>query len=226
MFSLKKCISASAMAAACVISCSAGTSARASVLGSSAMPNGYSLSTLAADTAVYNTGIQSSNPATPAAPSIPFQVLEGTMTVPTNSYLYLPVFYADNSAPVDPAFPASIANQATDAAYLDNLVLTGFNVSAFVVQIDGQTTPLDDSYIVGVNTPTLLDGTPGGNEYITSAAVLSPLSAGAHTIGYGGVIGGQDVIFDSFTVTAVPEPASVGLLSLVACTVLRRRRTV
>jgi hypothetical protein len=198
--------------------------AHASVVASSAQPNGYSLATLAADTAVYNTGAASGNPATPPPPNIPFSVIEGPTTVSSSTYLYLPIFYADNSAPVDPSFPSSIANQATDAAYLDNLVLSGFNVSAFLVQIDGQTTVLNDSYIVGVNTPTLLDGTPGGNEYITSAAVLSPLSPGDHTVAYGGVINGNDVVFASYTISAaVPEPASMGVLSLAGMALCRRR---
>jgi hypothetical protein len=77
-------------------------------------------------------------------------------------------------------FPTSIANQSADAALLDGYVLSNYDVTAFLVQVDGVTTTLDDSYIVGVNTPALLDGapdgTPGGTEYITDAAVLSPMS--------------------------------------------------
>jgi len=195
-----------------------------SVEPASAQPLGYSLSTLAQDTAVYNTGFATSNPATPAPPSIPFLVVEQDATVSTSTYLYLPIFYADNSAPADPNFPSSIANQSTDAAYLDNYVLTNYNVTAFLVQVDGQTTTLNDSYIVGVNTPTLLDGTPGGNEYITDAVVLSPLSYGSHTVAYGGIIDGSPVIFGTSTITAVPEPASTGLLSAGAFALLRRRK--
>ena len=52
-------------------------------------------------------------------------------------------------------FPASIANQSADAAWLDNYVLQEYGVSQFFVQVDGVTTPLTDSYIVGVSTPAL-----------------------------------------------------------------------
>lgn len=198
--------------------------AHAAVLSASATPLGYSLANLAQATAVYNTGIQANNPATPAPPNIPFQVLVNNTTVGLNTYLYLPIFVGDDSAPVDPAFPASITNQATDAAYLDNVVKTGFNVSAFLVQVDGQTTVLDDSYITGVVTPTLLDGTPGGTHYIVSAAVIEPLGLGDHTVSFGGLINGQPQIFGTSTVSVVPEPAAMGILAISSLMIGRRRR--
>ncbi len=196
----------------------------AGVLPSSATPLGYSLSALAQSTAVYNTGFSTNNPSTPPPPNIPFKVLVTNSTVGLNTYLYLPIFYADDSAPADPNFPASIANQAVDAAYLDNYVSTGFNVSAFLVQVDGQTTVLDDSYIVGVTTPTLLDGSPGGTNYITSAAVISPLGLGNHIVAFGGVINGNNVVFGSSNVTVVPEPATAGVLGAGTLLLARRRR--
>ena len=49
---------------------------------------GYSLATAAQATAVYNTGIQSSNPNTPTAPSLPFDVLVGN-TSEAAKYIYL-----------------------------------------------------------------------------------------------------------------------------------------
>ncbi len=187
----------------------------AGVLPATDTPLGYSLADLAKATAVYNTGVASGSPATPAVPNIPFHVLVNDTTVAANTYLYLPVFFADDSAPVDPAFPASVADQQVDAAYMNSLVKTGFNVSAFLVSIDGVNTPLTDSYIVGVTTPTLLDGTPGGTNYITSAAVISPLSIGEHTVGFGGFINGSPVIFGSDAVTVTPEPGAIGLLGIV-----------
>jgi hypothetical protein len=199
-------------------------SVSAAVLPASATPLGYSLANLAQATAVYNTGIQANNPATPAPPNIPFQVVVNNTTVGLNTYLYLPIFVGDDSAPVDPAFPASITNQATDAAYLDNVVKTGFNVSAFLVQVDGQTTVLDDSYITGVSTPTLLDGTPGGTHYIVSAAVIEPLGLGDHTVSFGGLINGQPQIFGSSVVTVVPEPAAMGALAIGSLMLVRSRR--
>jgi PEP-CTERM motif len=196
-----------------------------SVLPSSDQPLGYSLADLAAATAVYNTGVNSGNPATPAPPNIPFQVLVGDAAVGAGTYLYLPIFFADNSAPVDPNFPPDITNQSADAAYLDNVVLTGFGVTAFLVQVDGQTTVLDDTYISGVPTPTLLDGTPGGTDYIVSAAVVSPLDQGDHVVGIGGLIGGSPVIFASYSVS-VPEPGAIGMLGMAVVALIRRRNRV
>jgi hypothetical protein len=219
------------VAAACLVLGAAMPHARGGVLPSSATPNGYSLANLAVDTAVYNTGFATGNPATPAAPNIPFTVLEidpalstpTPVTVPANTDIYVPIFYADNSPPIDPNFPASISNQTTDAAYLDSYVSSNYGVSAFFIQVDGVNTVLDDSYIVGVNTPALLDGSPGGTEYITDAVVLSPLSQGDHTVGFGGIISGSPVTFGSFAVS-VPEPASMGFVSLAGAGLLRRRR--
>ncbi|HEY1686637.1 MAG TPA: hypothetical protein VGG19_17880 [Tepidisphaeraceae bacterium] len=198
----------------------------ANVLPSSAQPSGYSLSQLAQDTAVYNTGVFSGSPSTPVPPSIPFTVLENDSTVGQGQYLYLPVFFADNSPPVDPAFPASISNQATDAAYLDNLVSSSYGVSQFFASVDGQIQPLDDSYVTGVTTTQpLLDGTPGGNNYISIAAAISPLSLGQHTVGFGGYIGGSPVTFGADNITVTPEPAAITCLLGAGLVFARRRRS-
>ncbi len=201
------------------------------VLPASSTPLGYSLSTLAQDTAVYNVGIFTGTLTTASAPKIPFTVLEGNTSTTTGSYLYVPIYFADNSLPFADAlsatFPASITNQAADSAWLDNYVLQEYGVSQFLVQVDGVTTPLTDSYIVGVSTPALSDGpyrsTDPGPQYITDAVVLSPLSYGSHTVAFGGYISGQATIFGSSTVTSVPEPASMGLLGLAGAASLRRK---
>jgi hypothetical protein len=188
--------------------------------------DGYSLADAAQATAVYNTGIQAGNPATPPAPNLPFDVLVGDTSLSPNTYIYLPIFDADNSAPVPPNFPSSITDQAADASFLDSYVLSNYGVTAFIVQVDGQTTVLDDTYITGVTTPTLLDGTPGGDEYISSSAFLTPLSPGDHTIGIGGLISGQPQTFLSYSVDVVPEPAPwfvTGLVGLAACIIRRNR---
>lgn len=187
--------------------------------------DGYSLATAAQATAVYNTGIQAGNPATPPPPSLPFDVIVGDAVEQPNTYIYLPVFVEDNSGPpVPPApnFPSDITNQVADAAYLDNFLLTNYGVSSLLVQVDGQNTVLDDSYITGVTTAPLLDGTPGGNEYISSSAFLSPLSVGDHTVSIGGLIGGSPAIFLSYDVTVVPEPACITLLAIGSLALLRR----
>jgi hypothetical protein len=104
------------------------------VLPACATPHGYSLSHMATETAVYNTGIIADNPLTPPPP-----------------------------------------------------------------EVDGVTTILDDDYIRSVRTPPLLDG--GGDEYIVCAAFLTPLTPGEHTVGVGGIVNGEPVVFLSYNVT-------------------------
>lgn len=199
-----------------------------SVLPSSAQPLGYSLAQLAEATAVYNTGASTGNPATPAPPDIPFEVLVGNTTVAPDTYIYVPIFFEDNTPPVAANFPTDIADQAADAAFLDAVLAAGMTgpppVSALVLQVDSQTTILDDSYITGVTTPPLLDGSPGGTEYIVAAAVVSPLSPGDHTIGIGGVVSGTPTIFFSDSVSVVPEPGAVGMFVVAGGALIRRRR--
>jgi len=172
-----------------------------SIPSGKAQVEGYSLADLAKLTAVYNTGLFAGSPDTPAAPDVPFEIVEGDATVDAGTFLYVPIFFADNSAPVDPNFPASIANQKADAAYLDSFIFKSFGVTAFVIEVDGKVTVLNDSYITGVKTAPLLDGDPAGNNYISIAAFITPLARGVHTVGFGGIIGGSPVIFRSSQIT-------------------------
>jgi hypothetical protein len=171
------------------------------VLPASAKPNGYSLSAMAALTAVYNTGITSGNPLTPPPPDVPFEVLVADTTVKSGTMIYLPIFFLDDSGGAPPGFPSDITDQEADADYLDSQVFDQFGVTAFIVQIDGQTTILDDDYVSGVTTPPLLDGTPPGTHYIISAAFLTPLTPGEHTVAIGGIVDGEPVVFLSYNVT-------------------------
>jgi hypothetical protein len=186
--------------------CLAGSGAMALAGGGNVMPaqangKGSSLADLAVATAVYNTGVQAGNPATPPAPKIPFEVLVGDTTLKPGTMIYLPIFVDDDSGGAPTGFPANITNQAADAASLDALVFNAFGITAFIVDVDGQTTVLSDAYISGVKTAPLLDGTPAGTNYIVSAAVLTPLTPGKHTVGIGGMIGGTPVVFVSYSVT-------------------------
>jgi hypothetical protein len=174
------------------------------VLPPSANARGYSLKDMAAATAVYNTGVVFGNPLTPPPPDVPFQILEGDATVKPGTMLYLPIFFADDSGGAGPGFPSNINDQDACADYLGDLVLDDFDVTAFIVQVDGKTKVLDDDYIVGTPTVPLLDGTPAGTNYIVCAAFLSPLPPGKHTVAYGGIIDGQPVVFASMTVTVQP----------------------
>jgi hypothetical protein len=76
-----------------------------------------------------------------------------------------------------------------------------FDSTAFIVQVDRKTTTLDDSYVRGVTTPPLLDGTPTGTHYIISAAFLTPLTPGEHTVAIGGIINDEPVTFINYQVT-------------------------
>jgi hypothetical protein len=190
------------MAVLGVFTCTAYASAGGgNVLPSNANPKGYSLEQMAAATAVYNTGEDTGNPLTPPPPDVPFQILKGDVTVKPGTMLYLPVFHADDSGGADPGFPTNINDQEACADFLGDLVLADYSVTAFIVQVDGHTTILDDDYIVGTKTAPLLDGTPAGTNYIVSAAFLTPLTPGKHTVGFGGIIDGQPVVFVSYDVT-------------------------
>jgi len=171
------------------------------ILPADASPEGYSLMRIAKDTAVYNTGQMTSNPETPPPPDVPFHILVADATVRRGTLFYLPVFVADDSGGTPPGFPVDIQDQHADAAYLNSVLLSSYDVTDLIVQVDGRTTILHNEYIVGVKTAPLLDGTPGGTHYIVSAAFLSPLSPGEHTVAIGGIIGGMPVAFLSYNVT-------------------------
>jgi hypothetical protein len=171
------------------------------VLPASATAKGYSLSDMAALTAVYNTGITTGNPATPPPPAVPFAIVAADTKLKSGTMIYLPIFYLTDSGGAAPGFPTDITDQEADADYLDSQAFDQFGVTAFIVQVDGKTTVLDDDYISGVTTPPLLDATPAGTHYIISAAFLTPLTPGKHTVAIGGIVGGAPVAFVSYNVT-------------------------
>jgi hypothetical protein len=171
------------------------------VLPANANPKGFSLKGMAAVTAVYNTGVDAGNPLTPPPPDVPFQILKDDVTVKPGTMLYLPIFHADDSDGAPSGFPANVDDQDACADFLDDFVL-GFGVTAFIVQVDGCTTVLDDGFIAGTRTAPLLDGTvSAGTNYIACAAFLTPLTPGKHTVGFGGIIFGETVVIESMEVT-------------------------
>ncbi len=171
---------------------------------SGANAKGYSLIEMAAITAYYNSyfinfGPSPSNP----PPDVPIQILFADATVRPGTWFYVPVYYADDAGGAPPGFPTDIDDQAADAEYIENAVLTGFGISALVVAVDGVVTPLDGSYISGVTSPVpLIDGAPPlGSHYICLAAFLTPLSPGAHKVAIVGIIDGEPVQLLQYAVT-------------------------
>jgi hypothetical protein len=180
-----------------------------SVLPATATPDGHSLSNMAAITAAYNE-------AGGTPPNVPFDIIVGNATVDSSTTLYVPIFYADNGPPPTiPPFPTDISDEHANAQYLYSQA----GVTGFILQLDGVTTSLSDDYVSAVPVSPPLPDT--ANNYIVSAAFLSPLSVGQHTLGIGGIVNGQPQVFFSDTINSVPEPAGValaivGLLSITA----------
>jgi hypothetical protein len=182
------------------------------VLPANATPNAYSLWDMAALTAVDNVGGS-------LTPNVPFETLVGGIsayTVSSDTTLYVPLIYTDDSPPVfsPPPFPADISNQSADAQYLDAVLLATYGVSGLFLDVDGNTTPITDDYVTGATTAPLPDG--GGTHYIVSAAFLSPFAPGQHTVDIGGYINGSAQVFLSDTITSVPEPTSSSVLFGIA----------
>jgi len=182
--------------ALCAATLPAAAGSGGNVLPSSAKAKGYSLIDAARATAVFNTGDLSATP-----PNLPFYTLADDATLKPGTSLYIPIFFADDSAPVDPNFPDDVTDQGAAADYLLDLISDLADVDAFLISVDGKVTVLDASYIAGTKTPPLQDGPPAGTNYIVSAAYLTPLTPGKHTIGIGGVIDGEPVVFVSYDVT-------------------------
>jgi hypothetical protein len=96
--------------------------ASSNVLPPTAEPQGYSLAEIAEATAVFNTsGPAGRSEAT--EPSVPFQILyisnanpSNTFHVPLGTMLYVPVVFADNSAPILGDFPDVNDPEAVSAA--------------------------------------------------------------------------------------------------------------
>jgi hypothetical protein len=153
------------------------------VLSAKAEPKGYTLSDLAKATAAFNVGSHAG-----AFPNIvdgkPFQGLFLTEANPTNTFdvstdtiLYVPVFFNDDSAPIIGHFP-NVNNQNALAKYTYSSKELGVEYAN--ITIDGKTTSLDDNYLVGVKFNQALPD--GANQYMVFAAFVSPLKKGTHTV--------------------------------------------
>jgi len=163
------------------------STAAAGVLPATAKPLGYSLEDMARATALYNTGTRTGPP-----PNTPFVILvttgapQTTFTVDQGTYLYVPLFYSDNSTPILGNWPVDIENRAQLTHYWTSPEEIGLRFIKVIV--DGKVATLSPDYIVGVRGVTTA---AGGTEYSVAAVFLHPLPPGEHTVQVIGFYSGE-----------------------------------
>ena len=147
------------------------------VVPAQAQAKGYSLTKLATATAAFNVTDHSGTP-----PNVPFQMLvwrgdNEPFHVRPGTMLYVPILYNSDSPPVVGNYP-----DVTDrAALLDYWYSQEeFGVVYTNITVDGQVTSLGPDYLVGVKFAQPLPDT--AMQYMTVAAVLTPLTKGQHTV--------------------------------------------
>lgn len=149
------------------------------VLSPGARPHRYSLSDMAAATALFNSG-----PRVPGTePETPFQILyvpsDGNteFTVPAGTFFYVPLVWSDNTEPILGDFPEDVTDLDAVLEYYQSP--EQFGAQLMEIEVDGNVTSLvKRGYPVGVVAPTSI----GGTEYTVVAAFLSPMSKGTHTV--------------------------------------------
>ena len=125
------------------------------------------------------TGTDLSQGTTPLDVPFQFVPLNGTTTVTEGTFLYLPIFFSDNSPPILGNFPNDVQNQFADAVYFFDPA-DGIGLEEVDVTVDNErTVSLGPEYVVGFNTRPLLDG---ATKDVQLATFLAPLSKGTHTI--------------------------------------------
>jgi hypothetical protein len=154
------------------------------VLPPTAKPSGYSLSDMAKATAFFNTG-----PRTPDTyPNTPFQILyvppdnNLAFDVSPGTMFYVPILYLDDTKPVVGTFPKNLNDRQAILNYFYSQDQIGLIYTKIVV--DGTVNSLGSGYVVGVGPVKLADngGFGPGTQYIVSAAFLTPLNEGTHTV--------------------------------------------
>jgi hypothetical protein len=119
--------------------------------------------------------------------------------VPRGSFLYVPLAFADDSPPIIGTFPTSPSKVVN--YWFESSQLGG---SQSIV-VDGQTTSVGMSYVVGpITTQPLPDG--GGTHMVTVGVFLTPLTPGSHTVSI-------DARFDGAAVQALGAILSGMVLS-------------
>ena len=147
------------------------------VLPAQAQPKGYSLMKLAETTAAFNVTDHSGPP-----PSVPFQILvwrgnNEPFHVRPGTMLYVPILYNSDSPPVVGNYP-DVTNRAALLDYWYSQ--QEFGVVYTNITVDGKVTSLGPDYLVGVKFDVQLPDT--AMQYMTVAAVLTPLTKGQHTV--------------------------------------------
>lgn len=197
---------------------SAVKSTGGSVLPASAQPHGTSLTAMLSRIALFQSSLSTASPLTP--PETPFQILyspasSSTFTVQAGTFLYVPVFYFDDTPTVVGCPPNVVVdapgcvgiwpdNNAEARSYFFDPSKN--DAHDMTITVDNVTTALGPDYVAGpVTTPPLLDGTPPGTHMINLAAFVSPLSPGTHTVTIAGVVDGPYLTISGasgFTFTA------------------------
>jgi hypothetical protein len=147
------------------------------VLPAQAEPKDYSLFGLAKATAAFNTTDHSGMP-----PDVPFQMLywktgNPPIHVRPGTMLYVPIVYNSDSEPVVGNYPDVTDRKALLEYWYSQ---KEFGAVYTNITVDGQTTSLGPDYLVGVKFGTALPD--GAKQYMTVAAVLTPLPKGQHTV--------------------------------------------
>ena len=152
----------------------------APVMPAQARPFGYSLDEMARLVAPFNMSDRNGPP-----PNTPFQILyQNNVTGATafdvahGKFLYVPLLYNDDSAPVIGHFPTNAQNRLQLLRYWYSQSELG--VTTMQLVIDGKTVPLGAGYVSGLSfNPPLPDG---ATQYLTAGAYISPLARGARTV--------------------------------------------
>jgi hypothetical protein len=175
---------------------------------------------------LFQSSLSTTNPLSP--PDTPFQILyspasSSTFTVHAGTFLYVPVFFFDDT-PTVAGCPPNVAvgapgcvgiwpdnNTEARSYYFDP---TKNDAHDMTITVDNVTTTLGPDYVAGpVTTPPLLDGTPPGTHMIILAAFVRPLSPGTHTVTIAGAVDGPYLAVSG--VSAFTFKISFTVISLV-----------
>jgi hypothetical protein len=198
------------------------------VLPANAIVNGYSLTDAAE---VHSPWLMDTyfSVTPPPLPVTPFEQLVFTAdsyTVTDSTYLYLPIFFAND---IPPAFPDPFPTNLADARV--GIFDPSQGALSFAVSVNNQTTVLGPEYLVGpINFTVDDDGDGIASAYkgYQQATFLSPLSPGAYTVGYEVFQAGNSIFTGAYTIqsnpTPVPTPALLPGLIAFGLSALRKRQ--